>query len=354
LITFNGSNLYAQTYVEYEPSFAVWALGIQMGVIEYGAYVNAAPSSLMQNFDKAIEMASASGCINTDGLIQLRNRMQAASSSNALYNDILSFRGQLGTIITNSCACGSKTGNTSSTTSTTTTTPPIPPTPPTTTTTSTSPTTTTTGGSIIDIDGEDIAANSTNIWVCLSNGLIYSIPVSTRQPQVFSNNKIATRIAVDGNNRPWIIDDKQLVWYYNGSAWINTNSGECKAIAMDQSNRCWVIDYGWMIKYFNEATQQWVPVEKRDGKALAVVNDNLMYHSSFYSDVSMKQYGSWQSLPGKCEDLDASFTGKLCGIGSDKCVYEYVNGNWVKKDEYGLAKRIAVAPNGDIYTIKLK
>ena len=414
-----GSNTNGQSYTQYEPSYAVWELGVQMGVIEYGSYVDAVPSSLIQYFDKAIEMALASGCIPTDGLTQLKSRMQSASSSNSLYSEIQTYRGQLGGIIANSCSCVSKSdspitppttfypdiagtwyqngdvsqvctigqngqylsfqlaGNSSQgyfsasnvvfasdwnaqatlsadyqtltwtnqtwNRSTTVTPPPPPPPPP-----------TTTGGGIIDIAADDIAANSTFIWVCLSNGTIYQIPVSTRQPQVFSNDKIASRIAVDENNRPWIIDDQKAVWYHNGSTWINTNSGQCKAIAMDQYNRCWVIDYGWMIKYYDEANQKWVIVDKRDGRALGVVNENLIYHSAFNRSVARRQSGNWQALPGLLEDLDVSHTGKVVGTGKDDKIYELVNGDWVEKKEYGLAKRIAVTPNGDVYTIKLK
>jgi len=420
MLVFAGSitQTYSQTYTEYEPSYAIWELGVQMGVIEYGAYANAAPSSLIQGFDKAIEMALASGCIPSDGLTQLKGRMQTASSSNSLYADIQTLRGQLSGIIANSCSCVPKTptpptpptdvypdisgtwyqngdasqvctinqngqsltfqiaanssqgyfsstsvvyasdwnaeatlssqnqiltwSNQTWTRNPATQPPPPPPPPP------------TTGGGIIDIAGEDIAANSSYIWVCLSNGVIYQIPANTRQPQVFSNDKIAEHIAVDERNRPWIIDNEQKVWYHNGSAWVNTNSGDCKAICMDPNNRCWVIDYGWMIKHYDEANQKWVALEKVDGKSLKVINENFIYLANAYGDVYLKQSAPWKALSGKLNDLDASNSGKLFGIGTDNKVYEWANGKWVVHDEYGLAKRIALTPSGDVYTIKLK
>lgn len=212
-----------------------------------------------------------------------------------------------------------------------------------------------TNNAIVVPGAVDLAVSSTDIWVGHGQYGVYKIPLSTRTPQSYSSDKMVKRIAVDQNNRPWIIDTEDKIYYHNGSSWVNTNSGQCKDICIDRFNRAWTIDYGWWLKYYDAAQGKWVTSEKNDGRALGVLDENNIIHARYNRSVDYKQNGTWKDIPGlKMEDLALSPNGIIWGMDASGKVYEWVNGRWEERLEYGKAKRIALSPNGEAYTIKVE
>lgn len=92
----DDSNLRAQN---------IWAVGLNVGFAEHGAFYNVNPSFVVDFLNGAISFADRVDCIPSDGLTDLRNRMRQASSSRSLYNEILTYRQQLADIILRDCSC---------------------------------------------------------------------------------------------------------------------------------------------------------------------------------------------------------------------------------------------------------
>ncbi|MBT6007336.1 MAG: hypothetical protein HOG79_16570 [Prolixibacteraceae bacterium] len=204
----------------------------------------------------------------------------------------------------------------------------------------------------------DLAISNTDIWIGHGEYGIYRIPLSTRQPVTFDNTVMAKHIAVDQNNRPWIVSSDQIVYYHDGNTWIKPNPSQCKTICIDKNNVAWTIDYGWWVKYFDGSTQEWKAVVKMDGRAMEVIDkDNMIHVGSWdvYQFAHLKQNGGpWTPINKQkfLNDIAMSQKGIAWGISrGDDVVCKYENGKWANHTEYGKAERIAVSPTGEVYTI---
>jgi hypothetical protein len=97
-----------QTQVNCDPDMNchnLYSVGVAIAFAEYGALTNAEPKNVADNVDIAIGHAKASKCVPTDKLISLRQKLNSASSSYPLYNEISTLRNDLAIYVEKNCNC---------------------------------------------------------------------------------------------------------------------------------------------------------------------------------------------------------------------------------------------------------
>jgi hypothetical protein len=83
----------------------LWGLGVQLGFAEHAATYDDRPQLLVQSLTYARDLAAQSGCLPTDEIEALRQRMASASSSRPLFDAINGLRIRFASIVQAQCTC---------------------------------------------------------------------------------------------------------------------------------------------------------------------------------------------------------------------------------------------------------
>lgn len=156
----------------------------------------------------------------------------------------------------------------------------------------------------------------------------------------------ASRIAVESNGTPWVINNDQI-YRLRGRTW---QSMPGKAIAIGAGgNTVWSIGMSGTIYKWNEDTFTW---ENFGGKASEiavdhtgtpwVVNDRQVYRL---------RGRTWQNMPGKVLDIGAG-GGTIWSIGESEAVFKWDEDSFAWINRGGKASRITVSGNGLPYVIQ--
>ncbi len=198
-------------------------------------------------------------------------------------------------------------------------------------------------------------------------------------------------IAVDNQNRPWVIGSANGIHYYDGSRWIEhpgkgkavaiatgpggvpwvigTNGriyhstgsnwkehpggGIGKDIAVDGKSRPWVIGTDNRV-YYSNGSRWIVHPGSLKAKALSVTSSGIPYIIAFDSYVYFGTQKGWEKLPGNGTGVDIAIDsqGNPWVIGLQSDIFQYKNGSWSALPS-GKGKRISIDRNGLPFIIGL-
>lgn len=105
IVLFIATALFPMSSSANNSAHGLWGVGVQLGMLEYGASQNADPGFLVRALNQARELAVASECIPTDEIDSLIAAMSRTSSSRSLYSRILEYRLSLGRYVLANCDC---------------------------------------------------------------------------------------------------------------------------------------------------------------------------------------------------------------------------------------------------------
>jgi hypothetical protein len=175
----------------------------------------------------------------------------------------------------------------------------------------------------------------------------------------------ATRITVDKNSRPWVVNVAGAIFRRNdqNTDWVQL-PGAARDIAASMKGTTWIIGSnplqgGYGIFYWKSNTDpggigkasdagQWVAVEGAAVRITVDQNGNPWVINSAGS-IFRRQNNQWVSLPGLARDIAASPNGEVFVIGAGMAngsnIYQWNDGirNW--KTIGGVGRNIAVGSN---------
>ncbi|NND80491.1 MAG: hypothetical protein HKN53_11370 [Maribacter sp.] len=98
--------VFAQQTRENERAAQIYGLGVLVGIAENAALEDAKPSYVAEKLQFAIYSANMIGCVSSDPIWELREKMLTATSSNELYGEIEAYRRDVLYLeILENCAC---------------------------------------------------------------------------------------------------------------------------------------------------------------------------------------------------------------------------------------------------------
>lgn len=162
-----------------------------------------------------------------------------------------------------------------------------------------------------------------------------------------------TRVAVDGRGRPWLINQAQEVWRFDGQTWIEIAGTTARAIDIGRTasgvDRIFIIRPSYLVAHWNGSS---FVNFSGSGTEITVDNAGNPWIVNWLDEIWQYRSGSgWRYLAGStARDIDAGADGTVYmlqgGSGSDGIIYRYNPGSddWDYNGGYGV--RITVAPTG--------
>lgn len=157
-----------------------------------------------------------------------------------------------------------------------------------------------------------------------------------------------TRVAVDPDGNPWIINALNEIWRYSGGSWAKV-PGTARAIDIGADGSVFMLGQpSWSDGYvyrWNGASWDYfggygteITVDREGHPWLVNSSDEIWRHTD----------AGWSRLSGTARDLDAGGDGTVYslsgGSGANGYIYRWSGSGWSYNGGYGV--RIAVAPTG--------
>lgn len=86
----------------------LYSIGVEIGSAEFAASQDQEPSDLVKKLSLAHDLVIQSGCLPTDGIEHLIERLRTGAQSRAVYPEILAIREQLARDAAEHCFCSTE------------------------------------------------------------------------------------------------------------------------------------------------------------------------------------------------------------------------------------------------------
>jgi hypothetical protein len=155
------------------------------------------------------------------------------------------------------------------------------------------------------------------------------------------------RVALDGDNTPWAIDDNGRILRYQGSYW-NELPGVARDIAIGADGSLWIIQADGALASWTARTREWrtlpAPTPPR---RIAVAPDGQPWMVDSEGAVRRYDGGQWLSLPAiGAVDIGIGPEGTVIVIGPDKRLWRWDAAGKRWDGINGEAAAVAVGPRG--------
>lgn len=201
--------------------------------------------------------------------------------------------------------------------------------------------------------GKDIAVDNQNRpWVIGSNNGIHYHD-GTKWIEYPGKGK-GGAIATGPGGVPWVIGTNGRIYHAIGSGWKeHPGNGIGRDIAIDGNSRPWVIGTDNRV-YYSNGSRWLVHPGNLKAKALSVTSKGVPYIIATDNFVYYGTQNGWQKHAGNATGVDIAIDSQdrpwVIGLKSD--IFQFKNGRWTALPN-GKAKRLSIARNGVPFVIGL-
>lgn len=159
------------------------------------------------------------------------------------------------------------------------------------------------------------------------------------------------RVAIDGSNRLWVVNDKDEIWMQDGGTW-KRQPGSAKDIACGADGTVYAIGtvaFPGGYKVYQWTGGNWQEVPGQGGVRISVDNQGMAWVVTDKGSIHQRVGNLWRAYPGSATDIGIGPKGEAWVVGDGGRIYQWVNGGWNSMN--GTAVAIAVSQNNKAHIV---